>query len=118
LLGSDQRIQRRCPDRADDDGATHHQRRGARKRKASDKGRAGAEFVRRRVARHIREQTIDVLSEAELTLGFINGQGLGSFLLAFVLVAFIFGPTRDGSTVRRVVRKVLESFERKSTERN
>jgi len=60
----------------------------------------------------------DLISEAELTLGFINGQGLGSFLLAFVLVAFIFGPTRDGSTVRRVVQKVLESFERKSKERN
>ncbi len=40
---------------------------------------------------------MELISEAELTFGFVNGQGLGSLLLAVVLLAFIY---RQKNTTR------------------
>lgn len=47
----------------------------------------------------------NLISEAELSFGFVNGQGLGSFLLALVLIALIFSKTRDDTFLKQAVKR-------------
>jgi len=49
---------------------------------------------------------MELISEAELTLGFVNGQGLGSLLLAVVLLAFIFKQGSNAEIPRKLARQV------------
>lgn len=49
----------------------------------------------------------DLISEAELSFFFVNGQGLGSFLLALVLIAFIFRQTREDTFLKQVAKHFL-----------
>lgn len=47
---------------------------------------------------------MDLISEAELRFGFINGQGLGSLLLAIVLLAFIYRQ-KSNTQIPRILAK-------------
>ncbi|MDJ0995055.1 MAG: hypothetical protein QNI90_15870 [Dinoroseobacter sp.] len=47
---------------------------------------------------------MELISEAELTFGFINGQGLGSLLLAVVLLAFIYKQKSNNEIPRKLAR--------------
>lgn len=48
---------------------------------------------------------MELISEAELTFGFVNGQGLGSLLLAVVLLAFIFRQKSDTGIPGKLARQ-------------
>lgn len=48
---------------------------------------------------------MELISEAELTFGFFNGQGLGSLLLAVILLALIIRRKSDTGISRELARK-------------
>ncbi|SDX00964.1 hypothetical protein [Litoreibacter albidus] len=54
----------------------------------------------------------DLISEAELSFGFINGQGLGSFLLALVLIALIISKARDDTFLKQIMKRFWGFIER------
>ena len=59
---------------------------------------------------NLNEKIIDLFSHAELNIGFINGEGLGAFLLTIIAIFFIMKP----HSTHRSISTLLKILQRKS----
>lgn len=55
----------------------------------------------------------DLISEAELNFGFVTGHGLGSFLLAIVLIVFFLSHSRNDAPIRQIMSILWARFSRR-----
>ena len=49
----------------------------------------------------------NLIAESELSFGFINGQGIGSFLLAFVIIVFLIRRKISDTTLEYVSKFII-----------
>lgn len=56
----------------------------------------------------------DLVAESELSFGFINGVGIGSFLLAFVAIVFIIRRRISDAAFKEVFQQLRSLVDRKN----